>query len=134
MVWLVVFLSCLWLWSLPVKSIADPLRGGDLAASGPKLPSIAGIPYAEAGLIVERHREELMRLPGVQRIGLGPEGILVYTDVPAALPAEIEGLPIKPLPPDQSSPESPLSKESEESPSSESQQATSHSSSISPAK
>src|SRR5205814_2400986 len=58
-------------------------------------PPIAGIPYEEALAILERHREEIMRLPGVQSIGMGAEGIRVYTDNPAVLPPEVEGLPIK---------------------------------------
>jgi hypothetical protein len=124
-VWLIVILSCLWAGLLPVSSRADPLSGGEIASPGPKLPPVAGVPYAEAGLIVERHREELMRLPGVQGVVLGPEGILVYTDYPAALPVEIEGLPIKPLPPVQSSLESPSSGEPEEAPPPRSQPGTS---------
>ena len=62
-------------------------------------PPIAGIPYEEALAILERHREEIMRLPGVQSVGMGHEGIVVEIDNPAVLPPEIEGLPIKPTPP-----------------------------------
>jgi len=62
-------------------------------------PPIAGIPYEEALAILERHREEIMRLPGVQSVGMGNGGIVVETDNPAVLPLEIEGLPIKPIPP-----------------------------------
>src|SRR6266571_9004071 len=40
-------------------------------------PPIAGIPYEEALAILERHREELMRLPGVQSVGMGNGGIVV---------------------------------------------------------
>lgn len=63
------------------------------------IPPIAGIPYEEALKILERHREELMKLPGVEAIGMSAEGIEVETNNPAVLPQEVEGLPIKPIPP-----------------------------------
>src|SRR5438034_514936 len=64
-----------------------------------EVPPIAGISYEEALKILERHREELMLLPGVDTVGLGADGIHVYTENPAVVPPEVEGLPIKPLPP-----------------------------------
>jgi hypothetical protein len=63
------------------------------------VPPIAGIPYEECLAILERHREELHQIPGVQGTGLGAEGIVVETDNPALLPSEVEGLPIKAEPP-----------------------------------
>ena len=64
-----------------------------------EVPPIVGIPYEEALKILERHREELMKFPGVSSVGLGADGIRVETDNPSVLPREVEGLPIKPLPP-----------------------------------
>lgn len=63
------------------------------------VPPIAGIPYEEALAILERHRAELMQLPGVEAVGMGVEGIVVETENPAVLPLDVEGLPIKPTPP-----------------------------------
>src|SRR2546427_368709 len=115
MVWLVVILSCLWSGLLPVSSRADHLSGGEIASPGPKLPPVAGIPYADAGLIVERHREELMRLPGVYIVTVGDGGLILGVLIPSQdrtvnpealqavtknLPTVVEGLPVKvkPLP------------------------------------
>jgi hypothetical protein len=58
-------------------------------------PPIAGIPYAQAEAIRERHAMELMRLPGVTGVGVGAEGVIVMTDHPEALPTSIEGLPVR---------------------------------------
>lgn len=60
-------------------------------------PPIAGIPFSEVKTIVERHREELMALPGVTGVGIGTEGIHIETDQPEFVPATVEGLPTKPL-------------------------------------
>jgi hypothetical protein len=62
-------------------------------------PPVAGIPYEQALEILERHREELMKLPGVNGVGMGNEGIEVFTTNPAVVPPAIEGLPIKTRPP-----------------------------------
>jgi hypothetical protein len=61
-------------------------------------PPIAGIPYEKALEILERHQDELMELPGVGAVGMGADGIEVNTNNPAAVPADIEGLPVKVLP------------------------------------
>jgi len=45
-------------------------------------PPVAGIPYVQAEAIRERHSVELGQLPGVTRVGLGAEGIIVLTDHP----------------------------------------------------
>ena len=58
-------------------------------------PPIAGIPYAEALKIMQRHREELVTLPGVKAVGLGRKGLYVEADNPAVLPAKVEGLPLE---------------------------------------
>jgi hypothetical protein len=58
-------------------------------------PPIAGIPYEEAQKIVERHRAELMALPGVSLMGLGERGIVVETTNPSVVPKTIEGLPVE---------------------------------------
>jgi hypothetical protein len=60
---------------------------------------IAGIPFDEAMAILERHREELMRLPGVQGIGLGAEGIAIEAPDPSAFPSSVEGLLVIVTPP-----------------------------------
>jgi len=59
------------------------------------IPPMAGIPYEEALQILERHRAELLALPGVYVVGMGEKGIYVETDDPAVLPKEIEGLPLQ---------------------------------------
>lgn len=60
---------------------------------------IAGIPYEECLQILERNQETLGKLPGVQSIGMGDEGIEVYTSQPEALPVDVEGLPLIAKPP-----------------------------------
>jgi hypothetical protein len=128
MIWTLVTLNLLW-WSLsPISSLAEPLVGADLILprdSAAVLPPVAGIPYDEASRIVARHQEELMRLPGVQGISLGPEGILIHTEVPTALPATIEGLPVKALPPLSASQPPSLDQAPEENSAPETQQGSS---------
>jgi hypothetical protein len=58
-------------------------------------PPIAGIPFEEAEKILARHQQALIRLSGVGGVGLGSEGIEVEADDPAAVPSNVEGLPIK---------------------------------------
>lgn len=62
-------------------------------------PPIAGIPFYEAMAILDRHQQELMQLPGVESVGLGAEGVQVGTSNPAVVPSQVEGLPIKIIPP-----------------------------------
>lgn len=56
-------------------------------------PPIAGIPYVTAMEIMERHRQELMALPGVGAVGMSANGIYIEADDPTVLPAHVEGLP-----------------------------------------
>ena len=62
-------------------------------------PPIAGIAYEECLKIIERHRDWVIRLPGVMRFGLGAKGIIVETDQPELIPPDIEGLPVEIQPP-----------------------------------
>lgn len=62
-------------------------------------PPIAGILYQTALDIIQRHYSELGAIPGVESVGLGVEGIVVYTDSPQLVPKTIEGLPIIVRPP-----------------------------------
>jgi hypothetical protein len=62
------------------------------------VPPVEGIPYDTVQQIVKRRGAELRNLPGVDNVILGPEGIIVETDNPAAVPQSIEGVPIKTVP------------------------------------
>lgn len=64
----------------------------------PMAPPIAGIPYKEAEEIYKRNVDRLMELPGVNRVGLGADGITVNTDHPELVPPSVEGLPVKTAP------------------------------------
>jgi hypothetical protein len=44
--------------------------------------------------IMERNRARLMQIRGVQGIGVGGDGIVVYADYPEVLPSTIEGIPV----------------------------------------
>jgi hypothetical protein len=57
-------------------------------------PPIAGIPYETAMEIMERHRQELMALPGVGAVGMSANGISIEADDPTVLPAHVEGVPL----------------------------------------
>jgi len=59
------------------------------------VPPIAGIPYEEALKILERHRSELLALPGVHAVGMGGTGIFIRADKSAILPESVEGLPFE---------------------------------------
>lgn len=63
------------------------------------VPPINGIPYEKALEIHNRHVNKLVLLPGVDGAGMGIDGIYVNTKNPELLPKEVEGVPIKPLPP-----------------------------------
>lgn len=49
--------------------------------------------------VLLRHKEELYRLPGVTSLAMTREEIHVYTSTPAAVPTELDGVPVKTLPP-----------------------------------
>ena len=55
---------------------------------------IAGIPYETVQEIHKRHKEDLLRLPGVEEVSLGVDGIYVSTKQPEVVPPEVEGVPI----------------------------------------
>jgi hypothetical protein len=74
-----------------------PPRYAGLPPSGMLLPPIAGISRVDAANAVERNREKLMKLPGVQGIQLTDDGLLIYTTDPTKLPPHIEGVPVIPL-------------------------------------
>jgi hypothetical protein len=58
MIQLLVILACMWLGPFLSQAAADQPRSADLPLNPgiPKLPPIAGVPYHEALLILERHR------------------------------------------------------------------------------
>lgn len=53
----------------------------------------------KAHQVLSRHQEELLRLPGVFSVASNNGQIHVYTDYPAIVPLEVEGVPIQTLPP-----------------------------------
>jgi hypothetical protein len=73
-----------------------PPRYAGLPPSGMLLPPIAGISRADAANAVERNRDTLMKLPGVQEIQLTDDGVLIYTTDPTKLPLHVEGVPVIP--------------------------------------
>ena len=73
-----------------------PLRYAGIPPSGMLLPPIAGIPRVDAAKAVERNREKLMKLPGVQSLQLTDEGLVIYTTDPTGLPSSVEGVPVIP--------------------------------------
>lgn len=82
------------------SGLPTEVEGIPIEVHPPQRPAtIAGRPYKEAEAILERHRERLSRLPDVDQVSLGLEGILIATDDPSVLPAEVEGLPIIAGPP-----------------------------------
>ena len=71
------------------------LRGADLSVEQmPWYGPIAGMPHAQAAAIFIRSRPALLRVPGVTKVTLDGQGILVQTDQSDRLPAEVEGLPV----------------------------------------
>ncbi len=109
----VMTLVCLGAWLLASEARSGPLADRGSSSQLPpaqEFNTVAGMPYDEAEAIVKRHQQELMQVPGVYDVAVGNEGILVavfvYTndkgEKPAtlppeikALPAAIEGLPLK---------------------------------------
>ncbi|MBM4255591.1 MAG: hypothetical protein FJ147_06795 [Deltaproteobacteria bacterium] len=53
---------------------------------------IAGIPPEQAYKILDRNRNRLMALPGIESVGMGANGIYVTAAHPSILPKEVEGL------------------------------------------
>ena len=62
-------------------------------------PPINGIPYEEVEKIYEDHLAALIAIDGVTGAGPGLHYIIVYTDQPELVPADIEGIPVRTLPP-----------------------------------
>jgi hypothetical protein len=58
-------------------------------------PPIANIPFETALEIHQRHIEDFVKLPGTHSVGLGADGIHVYTSNSDVVPKEVEGLPVK---------------------------------------
>lgn len=73
-----------------------PPKYAGLPPTGILFPPIAGISRVEAVNIVERNRDALMKLPGVQGIQLTDEGLLIYTTELEKLPSHVEGVPVIP--------------------------------------
>jgi hypothetical protein len=86
---------------------------GEPKVDPPVKPLIAGIPLAEAQAILDRHRDQLRKMPGVYEVGLGEDGILrsifIHSEsgnidpqdlqeALAALPVTVEGIPVKVFP------------------------------------
>jgi hypothetical protein len=131
-----VCLLLTWAWfgvASPI-AIAEPLLGADLSADdfvppGPSeevtpptqpppasmLPLIAGRPYEEAQAILGRHEQELIHLPGANGVSMDSEGLIVYTDNPTVVPPQVEGLPVRAMPPLKRGPISSGQKAGEES-------------------
>ena len=61
-------------------------------------PGVAGMPWAEAWDIFDRHREELTALLGVHSVGLSKEGVDIETAEPELVPNDIEGLRVRTRP------------------------------------
>ena len=73
-----------------------PPQYAGLPPSAMLLPPIAGKPRVDAANAVERNRNKLMKLPGVQAIQLTDDGLLIYTTDPTQLPSQVEGVPVIP--------------------------------------
>lgn len=107
-----IIVMCVVAWFGMPEARADSASDEEAQSESPEEldPNlVAGMPYEEAQTIVARHREALMKVPGVYGVGTGSAGILVAVyvhtdaqgrkpaDLPAplqALPAELEGLPL----------------------------------------
>ena len=77
----------------------NPLAKPQVIPADMMTPPIAGIPYEEAKAIHDRHKKELIQLPGATAVGLTAEGIVVETDQPELVPSTLEGLPVHTKPP-----------------------------------
>ena len=75
-----------------------PPQYAGLPPSSMLLPPIAGLSRVDAANAVERNREKLMKIPGVQGIQLTDDGLLIYTTDPTKLPPTVEGVPVIPQP------------------------------------
>ena len=98
----VVILSGLLVWLWAAEGWAEPIISAESRTlQGPSLilAPVAGIPYVEAVAILNRQRPQLMSLPGVTAVMLTREGLAVWTEQPDGVPGDVEGLPIKVLPP-----------------------------------
>jgi hypothetical protein len=77
----------------------QPPGNSEIIPSRLMMLPIAGIPFEEADKIYQRNKDKLGDLPGVTGIGLRREGIEVETDQPGLVPTNVEGLPVKTVPP-----------------------------------
>lgn len=73
-----------------------PPRYAGIPPSAILLPPIAGLSRIDAANAVERNRERLMKIPGVQGMLLTDDGLEIYTTDPAGLPPSVEGIPVIP--------------------------------------
>ena len=73
-----------------------PPQYAGIPPSGMVLPPIAGIPRVDAANAVERNRNKLMKLPGVQSLWLSDEGVIIDAKDPTVLPSDVEGVPVIP--------------------------------------
>ena len=80
------------------EALPKEVEGLPVLAKLPMHRPISDIPFLEAKDILERHRQHLEQIPGVQAVFLSPGGIAVYTDQPDLLPEEIVDLPVEVFP------------------------------------
>jgi len=78
-----------WRFCQTLRSTPEPIPAHLL-----NLP-VAGVPYEKAKEIVKRNLDWLLKLPGVRGVGLGADGVTISTDIPAVVPSDVEGLPVK---------------------------------------
>ena len=88
----------------PIVCPADKHRGpgpGGCVDGAPQMgvTAIQGIPVDEAIGILERHRDELHKIPGVMGSGLGVDGIILdVLPEHGEIPTFLEGLPVQTRP------------------------------------
>jgi len=80
--------TCVGLWSLHQYSQADSVTA--------KLPEAERARRAD---VMKRHEEELRNRPDVLGLLGSTDEIIIVTDSPTTLPTEIEGVPVKTVPP-----------------------------------